>query len=138
MLNHLAKYQNNYIYTLRGIWSFSNNHLQSLLIFFIPPLFFTMPRKRNNRRIMGEEGWTYRCSICKQYQPPDNFHQDRSKPPFYLSYNCKQCRKNINQREPDPETASEKDRILQALGYDLDKDIHQQFMEYVQKRTKGL
>ena len=85
---------------------------------------------------MGEEGWTYRCSICTQYRPPEDFHKDNSKPPFYLSYNCKECRRNINEREPDPAIVEQKNKILQGMGYDLDKDIHEQFMEYFNQKKK--
>jgi len=88
-----------------------------------------MPRKRNNRRVMGEEGWTYRCSLCQEYLSSDHFHQDNSKPPFYLSYNCKQCRKDINNRKPDPELVEHKNKILKRMGYDLQGDIYEQFME---------
>lgn len=137
MLNHLAKYQNNYIYYKR-VEGFYSQPFAVITYFSLPLFFSTMTRKRNNRRIMGEDGWTYRCSICKQHLPPTEFHKDNSKPPFFLSYNCKQCRKEINKRPPDPETALEKDRILKALGYNLNEDIHQQFLERMEKRKRDL
>jgi DNA-directed RNA polymerase subunit RPC12/RpoP len=93
-----------------------------------------MTRKRNNRRIMGDDGWTYRCSLCQDYLPNDHFHKDNSKPPFYLSYNCKKCRKDISNRKPDPELVEHKNIILNKMGYDVEDNIHEQFIRWINER----
>ena len=99
----------------------------------MPLLFLTMGKKTHHRRIMGEDGWTYRCSRCNEYKPSDEFHNDHSKPPFNLAYTCKLCRKS------DTEHISEYNRegadfILERLGYDLTKTISKQFDERMKKR----
>lgn len=91
---------------------------------------------RHNRRIMGEYGWTYRCSRCTQYLPDDSFHKDSSKPPFNISYTCKECRKNSENHEPilyhsDKEAGLD---ILKKMGYDIDGNVHTQFMERMRKK----
>ena len=84
----------------------------------------------------GNGEWTYRCSMCKDYKTSDNFHSDNSKPPFNLAYNCKSCRKNGDNRKPillDWEM-EEGYNALRSLGFDTDKDIHQQFIHRVKDK----
>ena len=90
-------------------------------------------RKDRNRRIMGVDGWTYRCSRCNEYKSPDDFHNDHSKPPFNLAYTCKTCRKNDEEYISDYNREGA-DFILQRLGYDLKKNISEQFDERMKKR----
>ena len=85
---------------------------------------------------MLEDGWGYRCSRCDTYKPKDQFHNDRSKPPFNISYTCKECRKNSDEHNP---ILYESDRlagleILTRLGYDIEGDVHQQFMDRMKKK----
>lgn len=96
-----------------------------------------MSKRRNNRRVMSGEGeWTYRCSLCQEFKTSDNFHSDNSKPPFNLAYNCKECRKSSCNRQPillDWET-EQGYLALESLGFDLKEDIHQQFIDRVEKK----
>ena len=92
--------------------------------------------QKHNRRIMLEDGWGYRCSRCENYLPQDHFHNDKSKPPFYIAYTCKECRKTSEDQEPilyqsDRDAGLE---ILTRLGYDIEGDVHKQFMDRIKKR----
>lgn len=85
---------------------------------------------------MLEEEWGYRCSRCQTYLPQDHFHRDKSKPPFYIAYTCKECRKNSDDHKPilyqsDIDAGLQ---VLSRLGYDLEKDIHQQFLEKIKDK----
>lgn len=85
---------------------------------------------------MLEEEWGYRCSRCENYLPEDHFHRDKSKPPFYIAYTCKECRKNSDDHKPmlyqsDIDAGLE---ILRRLGYDIEGDIHQQFLKKIKDR----
>lgn len=96
-----------------------------------------MSRRKNNRRILNGNGeWTYRCSLCKEHKTSEHFHSDNSKPPFNLAYNCKECRKNAEDRPPillDWETEMGY-KALESIGYDITQDIHQQFIDRVKKK----
>jgi len=80
----------------------------------------------------GEGEWTYRCSHCETFKVEEEFHKDRSKPPFFLAYNCKHCRKNA-QKHPSysPIVFEETDKLFEAMGYDITKNISEQFNERV-------
>ena len=85
---------------------------------------------------MLEEEWGYRCSRCENYLPEDHFHKDKSKPPFYIAYTCKQCRKNSDNHKPilyqsDIDAGLQ---ILTRLGYDIEGDIHQQFLQKIKDK----
>lgn len=96
-----------------------------------------MSKRRNNRRILNGNGeWTYRCSLCKEHKTSEHFHSDNSKPPFNLAYNCKECRKNAEDRPPillDWET-EQGYNTLERLGYNITEDIHQQFIDRIKER----
>ena len=108
-----------------------------------------MGRKRKStKRIMSDEGWLYYCSQCEGYKPESEFNKDRNRP-FNVYYICKDHRReNYREKngEPDKDLEhlklvfvsqsdyDEKDRFLEALGYDLSKDIHQQFLERIRKK----
>jgi len=99
-----------------------------------------MSRRTHNRRVMLEDEWGYRCSRCQNYLPSHSFHNDKSKPPFYIAYTCKECRKNAENEEPilyqsDREAGLE---ILTRLGYDIQGDVHQQFMDRMRKKYGDL
>jgi len=96
-----------------------------------------MGKKRNNRRVMNGEGeWTYRCSLCREFKTREHFHSDNSKPPFNLAYNCKECRKNAEDRPPILLDWEEEQgyMTLERLGYNIKEDIHKQFIDKVNKR----
>jgi hypothetical protein len=82
---------------------------------------------------MLEAEWGYKCSRCSQYLPFNHFHTDNSKPPFYIAYTCKQCRKDASQRKPQYSTDEEKIglQVLTSLGYDIEGDVHQQFLDKI-------
>ncbi len=90
-----------------------------------------MTQRRNNRRVMNGDGeWTYRCSMCREYKTDCHFHSDNSKPPFNLSYNCKECRRGLKERDPylkDWEVKEGK-KVLEIIGYNINENIHQQFI----------
>lgn len=95
-----------------------------------------MSRRTHNRRVMLESEWGYRCSRCQKYLPENHFHRDKSKPPFEISYTCKECRKDSENQEPilyqsDTNAGLE---ILTRLGYDIEGDVHQQFMERIKTK----
>lgn len=80
----------------------------------------------------GDGEWTYRCSHCETFKVKDEFHNDRSKPPFYLAYNCKDCRKNAQKHPQYSSWVFETtDIFFERMGYDIEKDISQQFRERV-------
>lgn len=96
-----------------------------------------MSKRKNNRRILNGDGeWTYRCSHCKEQKTSDNFHSDNSKPPFYLAYMCKDCRKTANNRPPILEEWENNfgKTILKRMGYDINLDIHKQFIDKVKDK----
>lgn len=96
-----------------------------------------MSKIRNNRRVMNGFGeWTYRCSLCREHKTEDHFHSDNSKPPFNLAYNCKECRKNSDNRNPILLEWEKEEgyKALKSLGYDLEKDIHKQFIDRVKNK----
>jgi DNA-directed RNA polymerase subunit RPC12/RpoP len=85
---------------------------------------------------MLESEWGYRCSRCNNYLPADHFHNDKSKPPFFIAYTCKECRKNADEHQPilyqsDRDAGLE---ILTRLGYDIEGNVHEQFMERMRKK----
>jgi len=91
---------------------------------------------RHNRRVMGDSGWTYRCSRCTEYLTEESFHKDKSKPPFNISYTCKECRKTSETEEPmlyqsDREAGLE---VLRKLGYNTDENVHEQFMKRMKEK----
>jgi len=84
----------------------------------------------------GDGEWTYRCSLCKEFKESHHFHSDNSKPPFNLAYNCKECRKYSNKREPillDWETEIGMN-TLERLGFNISENIHDQFIERVKDK----
>ena len=88
-----------------------------------------MGKKLNNRRIMSPEGnWVYRCNRCELWYVKEGFHIDKTKI-FEISYTCKTCRKNnVKPKLLDWENESG-EKVLTNLGYDTEKDVHQQFIE---------
>jgi hypothetical protein len=93
--------------------------------------------RKNNRRILDGDGeWTYRCSLCREFKTREHFHSDNSKPPFNLAYNCKECRRDAQERAPILLDWEEEQGYitLQRLGYDITQDIHQQFIDKINKR----
>lgn len=96
-----------------------------------------MGKRKNNRRILNGDGeWTYRCSLCRDFKTQQHFHSDNSKPPFNLAYNCKECRKNADDRQPillDWETEMGY-KTLESIGYNIKQDIHQQFIDKVKDK----
>jgi hypothetical protein len=95
--------------------------------------------KRKNRRILDENGqWTYKCNRCDLYKISDEFHNDKSKPPFFLGYTCKNCRKLKLDYEPvvTEDMRIEMDKILSNLGFDLEQNIHEQFQLKIFEKYK--
>lgn len=80
----------------------------------------------------GDGEWTYRCSHCETFKVEEEFHNDRSKPPFYLAYNCKVCRKNAKTHPKYASWVFENTyNYFDKIGYDIEKDISEQFKERV-------
>ncbi len=106
-------------------------------------------KKQPQKRIFSEDGWLYYCSMCEGYKPEDEFNKDKNRP-FGKYYICKEHRKEkYNEKnEIDPNDGLEhiklvfvsdndeegKDRFLEGMGYDLTKDIHQQFIKRIQTK----
>lgn len=106
-------------------------------------------KKQPQKRIFSEEGWLYYCSMCEGYKPEDEFNSDKNRP-FGKYYICKDHRREKynekNNIDPDDgldhlklvfvnESDEEgKDRFLKAMGYDLNEDIHQQFLKRVREK----
>ena len=94
-----------------------------------------MSKRTHNRRIMGEDEWLYRCSRCNIYKPSNGFHRDNSKPPFKLAYTCKDCRKKFNHTDyVNPEHREDSLELLSRIGYDITKDISEQFNERIRDK----
>ena len=85
---------------------------------------------------MLEAEWGYRCSRCSQYLPFNSFHTDNSKPPFYIAYTCKECRKKAGKEKPQYSDIENHIglQILKRLGYDIEGDVHQQFLDRIKKK----
>lgn len=83
---------------------------------------------------MGADGdWLYRCNRCELWHPHSYFHKDKSKI-FGIAYTCKNCRKNggVDIKPKLQEWEFEEGKlILERLGYDVEKDISQQFINRV-------
>jgi len=95
-----------------------------------------MSKRTHNRRLMLDSEWGYRCSRCDTYKPFEDFHKDRSKPPFYIAYTCKECRKLHKDSEPmisDDQRQIGLD-ILEVMGYDTTRDVHQQFLDKIERK----
>ena len=95
-----------------------------------------MGRRTHNRRIAIDDGWGYRCSRCDTYKSETEFHSDNSKPPFYLAYTCKDCRRLHKDSEP---MLSDKEKekgleILSKLGYDTNGNVSEQFKEKIKNK----
>ena len=101
-----------------------------------------MGRKRKaEKRIMSEEGWLYYCNNCQIHLPEEEFNNDKNRP-FGKYYICKDCRKeqyknrngiedgleHIKLTYASPEQKEMVNVLLQRLGYDTSKNIHQQFL----------
>ena len=85
---------------------------------------------------MGSEGeWLYRCNRCHNWLTKESFHSDKSKI-FEISYTCKECRKNMEHSKPMLHEWEERDgiKVLENMGYDINGDIHKQFLERVKKK----
>jgi len=83
----------------------------------------------------GEGEWTYRCSQCEMFHPADHFHNDNSKPPFFLAYTCRDCRS----KEPTYRTWEREHGeyiLYNVLGYSKDKPIHEQLEDRVRVKYK--
>ena len=93
-----------------------------------------MGKRKNNRRILNGDGeWTYRCSMCEEYKTDNNFHSDKSKPPFNLAYNCKDCRKGLKDRDPYLKKWEKEEglKILTIIGYNTNENVYEQFINKV-------
>lgn len=106
-------------------------------------------KKLPQKRIFSNEGWMHYCSMCGGYKPEEEFNKDKNRP-FGRYYICKEHRREkyneANNIDPNDglehiklvfvsETDEEaKDRFLQAIGYDLTKDIHEQFVQRMREK----
>lgn len=109
-----------------------------------------MGRKRKpEKRIFSDKGWLYYCSMCNGYKPEEDFNKDRNRP-FGMYYICKEHRKEkyneTNNIDPNDglehikmvfvteNDEQEKDRFLSRIGYDITKDVHEQFIKRIEKK----
>jgi|694.fasta_scaffold137281_3 hypothetical protein len=85
----------------------------------------------------GDELWY--CSYCNEYEPRENFYKNVNSSRGFHTY-CKETQKFYNLRSkqnlensnlPDKHLARQ---ILERLGYDTTKDVHEQFMERLRKK----
>ena len=91
-----------------------------------------MARKNNRRVLNGDGEWTYRCSRCEQYLVKEKFHNDKSKPPFNIAYNCKGCRRESMENPKYTDDVQEQSRLLlNAMGFNIKQNISEQFLERV-------
>jgi len=113
-----------------------------------------MGRKRKpQKRIFSDEGWLYYCSMCEGYKPETEFNKDVNRP-FGVYYICKEHRQQQYRlkNDIDPNDGLDhiklvfvseddikgKDTLLERLGYDTSKDIHQQFLKRMRDNGKNL
>lgn len=100
-----------------------------------------------DRRIWHKEhGVSYWCSICGEYKPESDFYKSK-RTKWGVDRNCKE---HYRLGKEDRETAylqfnnfKKSDfvnalALLQSLGYDTSKNVHEQFMErYKDKINKN-
>ena len=107
-----------------------------------------MGRKRKpQKRIFSDNGWLYYCSMCGGYKPEEEFNKDKNRP-FGLYYICKEHRTQ-QYREKNPpmedmdyikmvfvsdEDHRQKELLLKQLGYDLNKEVHKQFLQRIEEK----
>jgi hypothetical protein len=109
-------------------------------------------------RFLGEDGRMYHfCKKCNGYKPADEFNKC-SKCPFGLYPLCKEHHreqnrkqyKKVNKEKPTKNTENDMSylkltfpkesdyvfmrELLEKLGYDTSRNIHQQFMERLNKK----
>jgi len=104
----------------------------------------------SKRRIMTDDGWKYFCADCNDFHPKSWFYLDQKKP-FGVFPSCsrnkgagttkKSEKSDVLTKHLKMQPISEDDiRIvlgfLTHLGYDVDKGVHQQWME--KKQSQGL
>lgn len=109
-------------------------------IFVIFLIFIDMSDldKYLNRRIWTDGGIMYFCRICGKYLPQDQFYK-RKDSKWGLDSKCKLHYKKMEKEDDDAEMdylklspLKESDfihatELLQLLGYDTTKNIHEQF-----------
>jgi len=100
-----------------------------------------------SRRIITEEGMSYFCRICGTYKPEDHFYR-RKDSKWGVDYKCKiHSSKRDVEHDPDMDylkldPLTEEDFIqssilLQKLGYDITKNIHEQFLDRYENFKKA-
>jgi len=96
-----------------------------------------------SRRIITEDGMSYFCRICGTYKPENDFYK-RKGSKWGVDYKCKI---HSTKKEPDDDGSmdylkldplTEEDfiqtgKLLERMGYDISKNIHQQFLERYEK-----
>jgi len=107
-----------------------------------------MGRKRKpQKRIFSDDGWLYYCSMCQGYKPEEEFHKDKNRP-FGVYYICKEHRLQQYQEKNPPmgdmdhiklvfvsdDDHRQKDLLLTKLGYDINGEIHKQFLQRVEEK----
>lgn len=100
-----------------------------------------------SRRIITEEGMSYFCRICGTYKPEKDFYK-RKGSKWGVDYKCKihSTKKepdddgSMNHLKLDPLTEQdfiESGKLLQRMGYDITKNIHEQFLKRNEKQLRN-
>lgn len=103
--------------------------------------------RKPQKRIFSDEGWLYYCSMCNGYKPEYEFHNDKNRP-FGKYYICKEHRLEKYQSENEPMgdmsylklvyvskyDIREKNILLTKLGYDIDENVYEQFLNRIELR----
>ena len=93
---------------------------------------------KNMNRFYEKDGEYYIiCRVCEQHKHSDKFHANKLSPIGKI-YVCKECSKTYNQ-SPTLDDANKKDQettrdLLRGLGYNIDGDIHQQFLSRLETK----
>jgi len=97
-----------------------------------------------DRRIWHKDfGLSYWCSICGEYKPESSFYKN-NRTKWGVDRMCKEHYKRVKGQEKDHLTFNNLTRkdvksasiLLQSLGYDITKNIHEQFLDKHKDKLK--
>ena len=80
------------------------------------------------------------CSQCKIEKHSSMFWRNRNNYKIGFYYTCKECgnNKKTNLNNADEKFAQPAREILMCMGYDIEKDIHTQFLKRMRDKGRKL
>ena len=93
--------------------------------------------KNMTRFYLKDDEYYIICRVCEEHKHCDEYHANKLSPIGKI-YVCKECSKDYN-KSPSLNKANEYDQeftkqILTRLGYNIDEDIHQQFLSRLETK----